>query len=734
MEYLIAFFFGIAGVCGIGLMVVYYTGGQDQFEGGLLALAAGCLGVGLLLWARFLLPGHEITASRGHHVSDPEERAAVVESLSRGTDAMLSRRGFLAKKVLVPVGGIFGIALLWPLASLGTRPGRALYHTKWYSGARLVTEDGRPIHVDDVMVDGQLTVFPEGYADDASSPAILLNIGGAPVQARPGQASFEVISGANGLVCFSKICTHAGCAVSLFNVLSMQLICPCHQSTFNILQDAPRSSARPPGRCLSSLGCRPDGYLIAMSDFIEPIGPGLLEPDRGLRWARRLNLRGKAMSTVAERSAARKRARRQEQATRLGGRPFRGFEVAALGDGQDLPGPLVVHGGRDRNVLLRYVDCDGHLPGIVLQGLQNRGDLPRDLQPLDGQSMTEAFASTVNLSFSVRAGLLCARRTTGPRTYSWLQWRSTCAGYFSPELPQASGGQLAHRGRLCCYRHARGFLRLFVAGRPAFGFGLRVVFSIVQSIPFVGTWLAFTVWGGRFPGQRAFFVRLFVIHEFLFPLPYWQGCWVGTWRSCGTKSTPTSPGRARPSTTSLVAAFGRSTWSSPPLSHVHRRRHIRPRRNGPDQPHLDIRSVRSGPVERRHSARLVRGVVGRGFEVVAALGVPQLRPRDPQPVLPRIVPPGLFSRSYTPGHGSTSAFLPTTRSTTFSSGHATGRCVRPWGWRRWSSSSTSLWPVPPISSVTALQMSFELLIEILQYGSFVGPIWAASSPIGPASF
>jgi ubiquinol-cytochrome c reductase iron-sulfur subunit len=275
MEYLIAFFFAIAGACGIGLMIVYYDGGQTQWAGGLLALATGCLGVGLLLWARNLLPGHDIVASRGSHVSDPEVRAAVVESLARGTDAMLTRRGFLAKKVLVPVGGIFGVALLWPFASMGVRPGNALYHTKWYAGARLVNEDGQPVHVDDVVVDGLLTVFPEGYIDDASSPAVLLNIGGAPVQARPGQAGFEVVSGANGLVCFSKICTHAGCAVSLFNVLSMQLICPCHQSTFNILQDckpvfgpAPRPLPQLP------LGVGPDGYLIAVSDFIEPIGPG----------------------------------------------------------------------------------------------------------------------------------------------------------------------------------------------------------------------------------------------------------------------------------------------------------------------------------------------------------------------------------------------------------------------------------------------------------------------------
>jgi ubiquinol-cytochrome c reductase iron-sulfur subunit len=275
MELVIAGFWSITALCGLAMAVIYVTGGQAQLEGAVLAGGFGCLGVGMVLWARFLLPGHDITASRGHHVSDLEERAAVVASLSRGTDALLSRRGFLAKKVLVPVGGIFGLAILFPLASLGSRPGRALYHTKWYPGARLVTEDGRALHVDDVMVDGILTVFPEGYIDDPSSSAVVINIGGAPLQARPGQAGFEVVSGANGIVAFSKVCTHAGCAVSLFNVLSMQLICPCHQSTFNILQDC-KPVFGPASRPLPQLplGVRSDGYLYAVRDFLEPIGPG----------------------------------------------------------------------------------------------------------------------------------------------------------------------------------------------------------------------------------------------------------------------------------------------------------------------------------------------------------------------------------------------------------------------------------------------------------------------------
>src|SRR6202021_495001 len=103
-EYIIAAFWAVTGACGIGLMIVYYDGGQTQVEGTLMALAPGRLGIGLLLGARWLLPGHDITASRGHHVSEPEERAAVVASLPRGTDAMLSGRAFLAKKGLSLAG------------------------------------------------------------------------------------------------------------------------------------------------------------------------------------------------------------------------------------------------------------------------------------------------------------------------------------------------------------------------------------------------------------------------------------------------------------------------------------------------------------------------------------------------------------------------------------------------------------------------------------------------------
>ena len=145
MEYIIAAFWGITAVCGIGLMTVYWTSGQAQYEGALLLLAfaslgrASCCGLGTCCPATTSRPAEAGTCPT------PRKSRHRRRPCHGGRRPILSRRGFLVKKVLVPVGGIFGMAAMWPLASLGTRPGNALYHTKWDPGARLVTEDGNAL-------------------------------------------------------------------------------------------------------------------------------------------------------------------------------------------------------------------------------------------------------------------------------------------------------------------------------------------------------------------------------------------------------------------------------------------------------------------------------------------------------------------------------------------------------------------------------------------------------------
>ncbi|HET9692555.1 MAG TPA: Rieske 2Fe-2S domain-containing protein [Acidimicrobiales bacterium] len=273
---------GVVPLCAIALMILYVVGGQPQLEGLFLGTAMICLATGLVIWARDLLPGHEVTAKRNHQGGSGRlERTGAVVSLSRGIEGM-ARRPFLVR-MLGGVIGIFGLAMAFPIASLGARPHRSLYKTGWATGKRLVDEDGRPLRPDDLPVNGILTVFPEGdsHANEAESDkdpqsaTVLINLGDAKFDVRPGTQDWNVRSSTGLIVAFSKICTHAGCPVGLYNTQSHQLVCPCHQSTFDVLGGC-NPVFGPASRSLPQLplGVNADGYLVSTSDYKEPVGPG----------------------------------------------------------------------------------------------------------------------------------------------------------------------------------------------------------------------------------------------------------------------------------------------------------------------------------------------------------------------------------------------------------------------------------------------------------------------------
>jgi len=268
-ERRIALYWTITTVAAVALAGVYINGGQPQLEGLLIMIALGSLGLGFVVFARDLLPGAEVTAPRGHLASSEADKEAAEEVFEEGEKAFV-RRSFLVR-ILGVAGGALGIAALFPINSLGPGPGDNLAHTSWKKGSRLVTADGSPIRAGDVQVDGVLTVFPDGATDDAESQTILINVGSAPQQVRPGRSGWSV----QGNVAFSKVCTHAGCPVGLYRSTSHQLLCPCHQSTFDVL-DACRPVFGPATRSLPQLPLAVDaeGYLIAQSDYHEPVGPG----------------------------------------------------------------------------------------------------------------------------------------------------------------------------------------------------------------------------------------------------------------------------------------------------------------------------------------------------------------------------------------------------------------------------------------------------------------------------
>lgn len=257
--------------------MTYVAGGNTQLEGVLLAAALGGLAAAFVLTARNLLPRGPFTEEREPLASSAEERrefADDFEALVKG-DAPLARRRFLLR-MLAAAGTALGLAALFPIASLGPSIDRNLKRTQWRRGARLVDADGSPITVDTLEVGGVTTVFPEGHLDAANSQTLLIRASHRDITTRPGREGWAP----DGYLAYSKICTHAGCPVGLYQHAFKKLLCPCHQSTFTVL-DGAQPVFGPAARPLPQLPLMIDGegHLRAQSDYQEPVGPGFW--DRG---------------------------------------------------------------------------------------------------------------------------------------------------------------------------------------------------------------------------------------------------------------------------------------------------------------------------------------------------------------------------------------------------------------------------------------------------------------------
>ena len=163
-----------------------------------------------------------------------------------------------------------GSRALFPIRSLGPAPGNTLLRTPWRRGRRAITEDGRAVRARDVPLDGLVTVFPAGHPDSADGQVVLMRVRPERLHLPPERADWAP----NGLIAYSKVCTHAGCPVGLFEPSTGQLLCPCHQSAFDVL-DGAQPVFGPAARALPQLPIAIDdeGYVVAQSDFHEPIGP-----------------------------------------------------------------------------------------------------------------------------------------------------------------------------------------------------------------------------------------------------------------------------------------------------------------------------------------------------------------------------------------------------------------------------------------------------------------------------
>jgi ubiquinol-cytochrome c reductase iron-sulfur subunit len=266
--------FAVSALASVGLTVVYALGGQPQLEGALLGLALGGLALGFMVWGSRLMPQGPFVEEREPLEVRPEDREDLERDLFRGEE-VVQRRTFIRRMLLAALGAL-GLAAVFPIRSLGPSPGRTLFHTRWRSGSQVVRADGEPVTVEDLSIGGILTVFPAGHTEAADSQVVLIRVSPSLLRPLPGREGWAP----DGFVAYSKICTHAGCPVGLYEQRSHELFCPCHQSVFTVLDGAP-PVAGPATRALPQLPLEIDdqGFIRAQRDFDEPVGPAFWNID-----------------------------------------------------------------------------------------------------------------------------------------------------------------------------------------------------------------------------------------------------------------------------------------------------------------------------------------------------------------------------------------------------------------------------------------------------------------------
>ncbi|MGI8426955.1 MAG: cytochrome bc1 complex Rieske iron-sulfur subunit [Actinomycetota bacterium] len=268
-ERRVAVAFGLSTLAGLGLAAQYVIGPQAQAEGVLLAISLGGLGYGLIEWAKGFTHEGPVVGDYPE-TAEPDSEQEAVEVAEKGWEESLGRRKLLIR-MLGGAAAALGLALVFPIRSLGPSPGRSLQRTSWRKGVRLVREDGRLVRAGELDLEGIITVFPENHTDAADSQTVLIRVDPSLVNASSGREDWAP----EGHIAYSKICTHAGCPVGLYRAATHDLFCPCHQSTFDVL-DGAKPVSGPATRALPQLPLKVDdqGYLIAEDDFSEPVGPG----------------------------------------------------------------------------------------------------------------------------------------------------------------------------------------------------------------------------------------------------------------------------------------------------------------------------------------------------------------------------------------------------------------------------------------------------------------------------
>jgi ubiquinol-cytochrome c reductase iron-sulfur subunit len=269
----------LAVLAAAGFIVVYAAYPARTMPNELLGLSLGlCLvfiGGAFTVVAKWLVVTEEV--EEDYPDVHPQEQAEVVEIVHESGSRITRKRLLIGAGATA--GGALGLAALTPALSLGplwyTKP---LDITPWKPGLPLVDENGHPMLAASIETATFYSAFAQGAdPEDIGSDLVVIRLDPAKLKLPPERANWAP----DGILAFSKICTHAGCAIGLYRnpkfaplEPNSALVCPCHYSTFD-----PYTGGQviygPAGRPLPQLPLMIDdaGYLRAAGNFSGRVGP-----------------------------------------------------------------------------------------------------------------------------------------------------------------------------------------------------------------------------------------------------------------------------------------------------------------------------------------------------------------------------------------------------------------------------------------------------------------------------
>jgi ubiquinol-cytochrome c reductase iron-sulfur subunit len=298
-ERQVAMLFGLSALASIGFVVAYLAiplnGELSRLQqsnlwlGAALGLGFLGLGVGAIHWSKKVMTSVEVIGERHPLSSGPQATEEALDAFEAGVEESGFTRRTLIRNSLIGAALLLPLPIVFLLGDLGPLPGDKLEHTIWEEGVRVVNDvTFTPLRPEDLQLGSIVNAMPENFEDlpehgpermqeRAKVAVVLVRIEEDELVIAPGREDWQV----DGILAYSKICTHVGCPINLYEQHTHHLLCPCHQSTFD-LADNGKVVFGPAARSLPQLPIFVDeeGYLAARSDFTEAVGPTFWERDR----------------------------------------------------------------------------------------------------------------------------------------------------------------------------------------------------------------------------------------------------------------------------------------------------------------------------------------------------------------------------------------------------------------------------------------------------------------------